>query len=139
MSLEIVHAWPPNIEVLRKHFKIPDTGLVLFTLGPKLYQPNPFDIHPSLMAHEEVHSQRQAAAGDLELWWKAYIANPEFRFAEELPAHREEWRVIKEMIPQRVERRLWLKFFAERLSGSLYGNMVTFAEAKRSITRGIKD
>ncbi len=76
------------------------------------------------------------AAGDITAWWDQYLGNKEFRFSEELVAHQEEWRVIRETVPSRQQRRQQLGYITSRLSGSLYGNLVSRIEAKRLITRG---
>lgn len=133
MALKIVDARPPNFdEILRVLPSAMQPG-VLFTYGTTLYAPGLPHIEPWLMAHEEVHSARHAAACDVEAWWRRYLVDKTFRFEEELPAHREEWRVIRELVPSRAERRFHLKFVAQRLAGPLYGNIVTLDKARRLI------
>lgn len=136
MALIIVNEKPP-IEIYEGcdlRFKIRGRRGVIFTVGGKLYNPDGVHIEPWLLAHEEVHSTRQLASGDVNRWWAQYLDDKQFRFREELEAHREEWAVIQEKVSSRQQRRANLAFICKRLSGSLYGNMVSCQEAKRIIT-----
>jgi hypothetical protein len=138
MSLKIVIAPPPDhiYEACDAKFKIRGRRGVIFTVGGQLFNPDNIYIDPPLLAHEQVHSTRQLATGDVPTWWDQYQVNKEFRFAEELVAHQEEWRVIRGTMSSRQQRRQALGYITSRLSGSLYGNLVTKTEAKRLITRG---
>lgn len=138
MKLEIVYAPPPQeiYEACDKRFKIRGRRGVMYCVGAKLFNPDHVFVDPLLMAHEQVHCDRQLASGDIVSWWLQYLDDKEFRFDEELLAHREEWRLIKETVPSRQQRRKSLAFITGRLSGSLYGNLVTREQAKRLITGG---
>lgn len=133
MALKVIQALPPNFDEVVAAFPSANRHGVIFTYGDRLFNPSNVHIEPWLMAHEEVHSARHAAAGDVEVWWRQYLVDKTFRFEEELPAHREEWRVIRELVPSRAERRFHLKFVAQRLAGPLYGNIVTLDKARRLI------
>lgn len=137
MTLEILIARPPDeiYEACDAAFHIRGRRGVIWTVGPRLYNPDNIYIDPPLRAHEEVHSRRQIASGDVEGWWRDYLADKEFRFCEELLAHQEEWRVVRDTVPRRQQRRQALGYITTRLSSSLYGNLVTKTEAKRLITR----
>jgi hypothetical protein len=138
MSLQIVFTPPPDhiYEACDAQFKIRGRRGVIWTVGGLLHNPDRIQIDPALLAHEQVHSTRQLAAGDIETWWTLYLESKEFRFAEELLAHQEEWRVIRDTMSSRQQRRQALGYITSRLSGSLYGNLVSKTEAKRLITRG---
>lgn len=140
MTLQIVIAPPPRhiYEACDAQFKIRGRRGVVFTVGGSLFNPDNIHIDPALFAHEQVHSTRQLAAGNIEAWWNQYLENKEFRFAEELVAHQEEWRVIRDTMSSRQQRRQALGYITSRLSGSLYGSLVTKTEAKRLITRGVE-
>lgn len=134
MSLEIVIGPPPRdiYEACDAKFKVRGRRFIIFTVGDKLYNPDNAVIEPWLWAHEEVHSKRQLAS-NVDDWWRAYLANKQFRFEEELVAHQEEWRVAKEVMSSRQQRRKQLGVITDRLSGGLYGHLVTREEAKRLI------
>lgn len=136
MTLQIVHS-PPPIEIYEacdQRFHIKGRRGVVFTVGGKLFNPDRVHIEPWLLAHEEVHSRRQLASGNVNAWWAKYLDDTRFRYVEELEAHREEWAIIQEQVSSRQQRRANLAFICKRLSGSLYGHMVSFQEAKRIIT-----
>lgn len=138
MGVEIVFTRPPHdlFEACDAQFKIRGRRGVIFTVGGIIYNPDRIQIDAALLAHEEVHSARQIASGDVYDWWDQYLSDKGFRFAEELVAHQEEWRVVRETVSSRQQRRRHLGFITARLSGSLYGNLVSRIEAKRLITRG---
>ena len=131
--MRIVHGhYPPNYK------KIADALApgpnAIFCYGESIYIPGGFDIPPWLEAHEAVHSRQQRAVG-IEPWWDRYIVDPEWRFAQELEAHRMEWRVFIDGKPTRPQRRHMIKILSRRLSGPLYGNIVTRAAARRAIEK----
>lgn len=135
MTLRVVWERPPQeiYDACDKAFGVRGKRGVIWTIGPLLYNPDRIHIDPALFAHEQVHSNRQLASGDVPGWWNQYLADKEFRFAEELVAHKEEWRVIRETVPSRTDRRRQLAYVTDRLSGSLYGNLVSRKEARRLI------
>lgn len=130
--MQVIKARPPNWDaivaafpfVLRRHG-------VMFCYGDTVFAPGGAVLDESVEAHEMVHSRRQGA--DPARWWEMYIASPRFRLNEEIPAHVEEYRVIRSTVTERIRRRMYLRQIAQRLSGPLYGSLVTFDEAKRLI------
>lgn len=124
--MKVAYAYPPNIDLIRRFFR-PGPG-TLFCYGDTIYFPAGGDLPETLHAHEEVHSRRQG--DDPDLWWDRYLQDAEFRLLEEVLAHRAEYRAFQ---GDRRERRLFLRSVAARLSGPLYGRMVTFEKAKRLI------
>ena len=85
------------------------------------------------MTHERVHSKQQGA--DPLAWWDRYIADVEFRFAQELEAHRAEWRAWLRLPPQSSRAPRLHGVIGMRLAGPLYGKMVRFAEARDLILK----
>ncbi len=139
--LEIIYGPPPSdiYEACNAKFKVGRIRGVIYTVGSFLYNPDGVTIDPALMAHEQVHSTRQIVSGDINGWWGKYLEQPSFRFKEELYAHQREWEVIQTEFSSRQQRRKQLAFITERLSGPLYGRMVSKAEAHRLITGGSED
>ena len=79
---------------------------------------------------------QQAAIGGPEKWWNRYLVDKQFRFDQELEAHRVEWRKVCEDFPtNRAMRQMGLREIARRLAGSLYGHMITVDAAKREIKK----
>lgn len=100
---------------------------VLYCWDTSIYNPDEIDIPAQLIAHEEVHSNQQS--GHPEDWWDKYLKDSTFRFHQELEAHRVEYQRFYTNSNIRNERRLYLKLCAQRLSGPLYGQCVTFKQA----------
>lgn len=134
MSLRIIHQRPPNFEQIAAAFPHVLTAKgVMFCYGTALYLPDGGSPSPSLMEHERVHSERQLLRPTIDHWWADYIADEKYRFDEELAAHREEWRYVHDHEVSKYNRKQHLRAIARRLSGPLYGHMVTMDEAKRMI------
>lgn len=108
---------------------------VLFCWGDTVYNPENAAMSYELGAHEAVHSERQGDTDEtIRAWWRNYIDDPKFRFDEELPAHRAEWRAFCERHRGVEARRRFLLAISLRLAGPLYGKLVSRVEAKRLIT-----
>ena len=139
--MRIIVDWPPNIDALREAFPIEDRTDVVFSYGDRVYSPGSPHISPSIQAHERMHCARQMiCAGGVEAWWLAYIADPSFRLAEEIPAHRAEYQwwaartgADKPVDGFRSARLYHLTHIARRLSSPMYGSMINLAAAKRAL------
>lgn len=106
---------------------------VLFSWGPGLiYNPDRVEIPGCLFAHEAAHGRRQD--GDIEGWWDRYLDDPEFRLAEEIIGHRAELRHLIEGGMNRQQRRGTARAIAHRLSGPLYGSLISQKKALAAIT-----
>ncbi len=131
--MKIIKAYPPNYAALLAKFGDVVRGDVIFSYGDRIFCPSGRKLHPALIAHEEVHGARQRILG-VELWWENYLADPEFRFIEEVLAHHAEWIHFKWMtnpMPSEKLKRNIFRQICERLSGPLYGNMVTYEHAAK--------
>jgi hypothetical protein len=133
----VVAELPPNIAEIEKVF--PGVGKrarwhgIYFCYGNTIYNPRGLPIDVQLLAHEATHCAQQIAVGADE-WWRKYLADPQFRFDQELEAHRVEFEAYRHYVnDSRPFRRRYLAAISERLSGPLYGRMVTKAEAKQAI------
>lgn len=124
--MNIIHGWPPNITAIRAAFPLQHD--VIFAWAPDtVYAPGGGPISPALMAHERTHCRQQGT--DPEGWWARYIADPEFRLAQEVEAHRAEWRAFRNAGKSPKHRRRYLGEIATRLAAPLYGGLVTQADA----------
>lgn len=128
--MRIVADFPPLYDEIAAAFDL--RGIqAIFCWGGRIYNPSGILITPALMAHEAVHGARQGL--DITGWWRRYIEDPAFRLAEEIPAHREEYRVTVEHARNRNERRAAEKGIARRLASPLYGRMITLPAARRLV------
>lgn len=143
MAQEIVIALPPIYDLIVEVFPFVKTSTgTYFSWGDKIYNPDGVDISKHILAHEAVHGQRQfafaPAHGDdldmrIRMWWKMYLHDPQFRYKEELVAHRAEYGAFRGSHKDPKLREYVLGQCAERLSSELYGNIVTYQEARRAI------
>lgn len=124
--MKVVIARPPMWDEINAAFRV-EGQPVIFAWGDKIYNPEDGEISAELMAHEEVHGERQGA--DVRGWWRRYIAEPHFRLAEEVPAHRAEYQFFCKRSIDRGARALFLHAVAERLCSPLYGRMVSLQDA----------
>lgn len=106
---------------------------VIFAFGGIIYNPENGKITRELMAHEEIHGQRQGpTADDCFVWWRRYIQDRGFRLQEEIPAHQAEYRAYCKRHGSGRDK--YLDFAASKLAAPLYGNLITIPQARRFIT-----
>lgn len=144
--MRVVQAQPPLIDEIDAVFHVRGKP-VLFAWGDRIFNPLGIPVPPELMAHEAVHGERQlgtAVAGTargedaLRQWWHRYLTDPDFRLAEELPAHVAEFRSLCDQHrhkwhSERNMRRMLAAHVGRRLAAPLYGNLITETAAKRLI------
>lgn len=108
---------------------------IVVTFHDAIYTRNPLPTH--LFVHECVHFMRQGAGEDVEnakAWCIKYVEDPEFRYAEELLAYREQYQyMIKHM--RKSDAFDNAKVLAADLSGPMYGRLVTYHKALSDIIR----
>lgn len=104
----------------------------VFTWGETVFNPSGRPIAPEILEHEAVHARQQG--GDPASWWERYLADAQFRFEQELEAHRVEYRAVCAQSKDRNARAAALQFIGSRLASPLYGGVVTRSEAMRAIT-----
>lgn len=132
--MKIVKDHPPIYGLIVEAFPDAARPGVIFCWGDTIFNPSGNPVSPELRAHEAVHSKRQG--NDIEGWWRRYIADPEFRLAEELPAHRREYWTFCRRHGNRNQRGAFLDSAAGRLSGPLYGGVLSPEKAKAAILTG---
>ena len=133
--MKVTKGTPPNFEAIKAALPGADKGGVIFTYGDTIYLTGDASLTAELRDHEAVHVEQQANyPGGPEAWWEKYLADPAFRLSQELPAHRVEYQSSPER--DRNQRAMALHVIASRLSGPLYGKLMTFREALRAIRSG---
>lgn len=106
---------------------------VVFSYGQYIYAPPGavLPLSPHLVIHEAVHGERQLAIG-VELWWRHYLENLQFRYDEELLAHRAEYQsMVKHGFPAQNA----LKGVAGRLASPLYSCGYSLSKIMGDITK----
>ncbi len=126
---------PPNYHRIVATFpSVREMKGVVFTYGDVIFNPDGVHLDPWLKAHEGVHYTRQST---LEVkimeWWDKYLTDAEFRFAEELPAHRAEYQAFRFRNRRGSLQHEFLSFLASRLASPMYGSLCTASEAARRI------
>lgn len=129
--MEIINAFPPNIEEIKKRFNL-DGHKPVFSYGKILYVPYGADIDPHLMAHEMTHGKYQIEMG-VENWWKKYLYDDTFRLDQEVEAYRAQYKRYCHDVKDGNRRAKLLNFIADSLSSAMYGNLVSKSEAMRLI------
>jgi len=115
--IQIKHEPPPNYKAITAAFSFGDVTPI-FAYAPYIYDPFMAGVPAELIAHEQVHITRQGALP--ELWWESYIADENFRLAEELLAHVAEYYVLTNG-RGRPERRRVFAYLERRLRAPIYG------------------
>ena len=130
--MEFVKGYPPNIEKIRAALRTVAPN-VFFTYGDKIYSTlSEKQLTPALWAHEKVHCRQQLEIG-VETWWDRYLAEPPFRFQQELKAHEAEFAAFCEIERDKNRRAEMLGFIAKRLAGPMYGKLAPFDQCKSLI------
>lgn len=126
-QVTIIVAQPPNYEQIASVLPIKDVSGLVFAYGGAIYNPSNAKLTPHIIVHELVHLERQGSASDP--WWVSYLGDAEFRLAEELKAHREEFKHMCEKLKDRNARARIAFDIASKLSHSAYGPMCTHKQA----------
>jgi hypothetical protein len=130
--MRLVRDVPPMFDEIDAAFNVRGRPII-FAWGDKIYAPlQQGELPKALLLHEAVHGERQLAyPGGVEAWWRRYIAEPQFRLDEEVPAHKAELAHLLTKAKGPSMRAHLLSRTAARLAAPLYGNLVTIAEAKQ--------
>jgi hypothetical protein len=128
--MRIVRGHPPLFDEIDMVFGVAGKP-VIFAYGDTIFNPMGVEVTHALHAHETVHSVRQG--NNPAAWWRRYLDDPNFRLVEELLAHREEYDALCSKASHRNERRFHLKQVAQKLCAPLYGNLISYAQARKEL------
>lgn len=128
--MEVKFEYPPMWQEINDVFHV-EGQPVIYAWDDIIYNPMKIVIPQELIDHEGVHSVRQE--GKPEEWWKEYLVDPEFRLAEEIPAHQAEYVSFCNRNKDRNKRAQFLFTIAQRLSGPLYKNLISHPKAMKAI------
>lgn len=128
---------PPVYDQIKEQFGVEyDEGKVAVTYGDTIHIKTG-RLSEDLKTHELVHVKQQTEyEGGAKAWWKKYLQDPKFRISQEIEAYRKQYGWIVQNVKSRNERFKHLRFFAECLSGPMYGNEISFMEAIHEIRKG---
>lgn len=142
-KMKVVVDWPPNIDAIDAVFdvraKIAAGRGIAFCYGERIFHPTGAYIEPSILVHEATHAMQQSEIGGPEEWWKRYLVDAKFRFEQEIDAHKNEYAQARLDLKFRAARRVRLREIAQRLSGPLYGRMISYDQAVRQIKQSMKE
>lgn len=93
-----------------------------------------FDLGPDKIIHEKTHIDQQKEYG-VEKWWDRYLEDEKFRLSQELEAYKNEANFIKNNIKDRNKRFMFLHLIARDLSSSMYGNIITYQEVFKIVSK----
>jgi hypothetical protein len=131
--VSVIVARPPNFELILRAFPKADQPGVIFAFGDDVYNPSGVNIPAPLIAHEGVHQSAQRKITP-ERWWERYVAEPDFRYDEELRAHVAEFKAQDYRGLDRNLRAKLLQHTAQRLVAPLYNYPPT-----KTLTQAIRD
>lgn len=132
MKIEI--ARPPMWDDIDAAFHVAGKP-ILFAWGDTIYNPENGKVSSVLVEHEFVHCHRQMnTEGGPEAWWKTYIADPVFRYTEELPAHQQEYKAYCKR--HASGRGKYLDYVAAKLASPLYGVSKSLTQVRHDIITG---
>jgi hypothetical protein len=132
LMTNIVKELPPIYDKILAAFpEVRNHPSVIFTYGDTIYNPGGHYINEELLLHEEAHIEQQAAMGK-DAWWDKYLADPQFRTEQELEAYRAQFKATYKNHARPTWRRE-LSRLAKDLSSPIYGNILSYDEAKQLI------
>lgn len=95
-----------------------DDSTVIFTGNNNIYCNQP--LPPWLIAHEMTHIDRQnQTEGGYKMWWRRYFDDIDFKYLEELIAHRVELQEYKKYNGRELSRK-YAKVLLARMNSKLY-------------------
>lgn len=127
--MNVKQSFPPNYEQILKVFPhVKENPYVMFTYGSTLFSPSSTNIPEDLMVHEKTHEFQQA--NDPESWWNKYLSDTSFRLSQELDAYKRQYKFVCNKQKDKNIQSQFLHILAIALSSNIYGNMVSYSEAK---------
>lgn len=132
--MKVVDEYPPNYkEICQAISGVQSKEGVVFTYGDTIYNPYNGEIQDHLDVHETVHKSQQMQIG-VEEWWNKYLESSEFRLKQEISAYRAQYKFVYKHYGWQAASK-FLPEIARDLSGEMYGNILTYEQARNEITR----
>lgn len=131
-KMKIIVGNPPNIDEIRKVFPVQKN--VVFAYGDAIYNPDNLRVPHEAILHEQVHQRQQKKIGT-KIWWDKYLADVEFRIAQEIPAFKAQCDYMRKQLKNPKQLQWYLARVAEAMSGDNYGNCISFKDALKYISQ----
>ena len=134
--MELVSELPPYWEDILEAVPGADPNTSAFTWGNQIYVPNQKTdkIGATVLQHEVQHSEQQDLIGGPKEWWKRWVKDKAFRLEQEGEAYARQYWFFCSVKKDRNARARFLHQLCANMSGPMFGNMCTYAEAKEIIT-----
>lgn len=133
MNGDIKYQYPPNYAIINLAFPENKKHQAIFTYGKTIYNPFKVQTTPDLEFHERIHTRQQG--DNPEIWWNRYIEDVDFRLSQEIEAYGEQYKFFKENANNPKISEWLLDKLSLALSGELYGNIISYGEARSKIRR----
>ena len=131
--MKILKSLPPNFEEIGKYFPLDlPEFLPIFTYGDTIYCPHTSEIPADIEKHEEIHMIQQGTQPDL--WWKKWIADPDFRLRQELEAYAVQYLFVRVHLGAKAGDAC-LEETARSLSSPVYQLPIDQYHAKKAIRK----
>lgn len=132
--MKIIHRRPPNFQDIIKVFPMAAGAGVLFAYHDAIYYPAGQPLPQYMLDHEAVHLRRQGGTEEgARAWWDKYLTDPDFRYIEELLAHRAEYKSMIENATTRQLRKHALRIVAKKLAAPLYGWRLNVKQCEKDL------
>lgn len=106
-----------------------DKGIII-TCGETIHCKH--QLQPQKVHHEVTHTLQQEEIGE-DNWWTKYLSDVSFRLEQEVQAYEVEAKWIMDNVKDKNLRYELIRGIWIDLSSSIYGNIVTFEQAKTLI------
>jgi hypothetical protein len=145
MIPEIIVGYPPNFERIKGKVNLEgaEEGVkgFVFAYNGRIYNPAGLPMVAHLILHEQVHFKQQKEIGGADLWWDKWLEDDAFRLSQELEAYGEQYAFILKVAEQGLKDRnrrtketlYYLNALATDMSSEIYGNLISYSEAKAKI------
>ncbi len=124
---KVLKGYPPNYTTIAKVFGVKGRNTIIFAYAPHIYAPSGRGLRVDLIEHEKVHLRQQG--DDPAGWWERYMCDSAFRADQEVEAYTRQLHVAK-LYNNRKDYTRIVMDCVKQLSGPIYGNVLTRAEAE---------
>lgn len=133
--MKVLIAQPPNLAEIDAVFPNRGAG-VIYAFGQTIYNPGDVTIPNFLFAHEGAHGRRQMSVFGIDLWWRRYLDDADFRYDEEVIGHAAEYLSLTNGENDRNRKARLMISTAGRLLAPFYeyGGKYSHKKAMRDLT-----
>lgn len=139
IEIEIKKEKPPKWlwDEAHRIFEI-DDEVTVYSYGNIIYDPgnHSWIVTNSVIAHEVTHMRQQGNMGSIDQWWVKYLADPEFRKAQEAEAYHVQYKHYCTVDRDRNNQAKYLNILANDFSSPLYKLNLAKSDAMRLIRYG---